>query len=155
MTLNEVMTQTADAIREKTGKTELIAPINFAEEIKSISAGGGGVEAPSVGNTFNWRYFDYSAVAAEAKQILMSLSHLITMPMFGQMCILPNSFGNSDEMSKGAICWDVLIVGPFNENEEMAQMTYGEFVEFMTTVNGIDFASIPEITKEQFYDLNA
>lgn len=40
-TLNEVMTQTADAIREKTGKTELIAPVNFAEEIKSISAGGG------------------------------------------------------------------------------------------------------------------
>lgn len=41
MTLNEVMTQTADAIREKTGKSEKIAPINFAEEIKSISAGGG------------------------------------------------------------------------------------------------------------------
>ena len=40
MTLNEVMTQTADAIREKTGKSEKIAPINFAEEIKSISAGG-------------------------------------------------------------------------------------------------------------------
>ncbi len=41
MTLNEVMTQTADAIREKTGTTEKIAPVNFAEEIKSISAGGG------------------------------------------------------------------------------------------------------------------
>ena len=41
MTLNEVMTQIADAIREKKGTTEKIAPINFAEEIKSISAGGG------------------------------------------------------------------------------------------------------------------
>ena len=40
MTLNEVMKETADAIREKTGKSELIAPVNFAEEIKSISAGG-------------------------------------------------------------------------------------------------------------------
>lgn len=39
--LNEVMKDTADAIREKTGKSEKIAPINFAEEIKSISAGGG------------------------------------------------------------------------------------------------------------------
>lgn len=42
MILNEVMKETADAIREKTGKSEKIAPINFAEEIKSISAGGGG-----------------------------------------------------------------------------------------------------------------
>lgn len=41
MTLNEVMKETADAIREKTGKSELIAPVDFAEEIKSISAGGG------------------------------------------------------------------------------------------------------------------
>ena len=41
MTLNEVMKDTADAIREKTGKSEKIAPINFAEEISLISAGGG------------------------------------------------------------------------------------------------------------------
>lgn len=45
--LNEVMKETADAIREKTGKSELIAPIDFAEEIKGISAGGG--DAPSGG----------------------------------------------------------------------------------------------------------
>lgn len=37
MTLNEVMKDTADAIREKTKKSELIAPINFAEEIKGIT----------------------------------------------------------------------------------------------------------------------
>lgn len=41
MTLNEVMKNTADAIREKTGKSEKIAPVNFAEEIKGITAGGG------------------------------------------------------------------------------------------------------------------
>lgn len=40
-TLNEVMKHTADAIREKTGKSDLIAPVNFAEEIKGITAGGG------------------------------------------------------------------------------------------------------------------
>jgi hypothetical protein len=39
--LSEVMKDTADAIREKTGKSDPIAPINFAEEIKSITAGGG------------------------------------------------------------------------------------------------------------------
>lgn len=39
MILNETMNEIADAIREKKGSTEKIAPINFAEEIKSISAG--------------------------------------------------------------------------------------------------------------------
>ena len=41
MTLNEVMKETADAIREKTGKSELIVPVNFAEKIKGLNAGGG------------------------------------------------------------------------------------------------------------------
>lgn len=108
----------------------------------------------SGGNTSNWRYFDYSAVtAAEAKSVLMGLSHLIATPIGGQMCILPSTIGSSSAMTKGAICWDVPVVGPFNEEEEMRQMPYGEFVEFMTTANGIDFASIPEITKEEFYNL--
>jgi surface protein len=39
MELNEIMKNTADAIREKTGKSDLIAPVDFANEIKSISAG--------------------------------------------------------------------------------------------------------------------
>jgi hypothetical protein len=43
-TLNEVMKDTADAIREKTGKSDLIAPVNFASEIKGITAGGGGAD---------------------------------------------------------------------------------------------------------------
>ena len=39
MILNETMNEIADAIREKTGKSELIKPIDFATEIKGISAG--------------------------------------------------------------------------------------------------------------------
>lgn len=42
MILNEVMKETADAIREKKGTTDPIAPINFAEEIKGITSGGSG-----------------------------------------------------------------------------------------------------------------
>lgn len=38
--LNEVMKNTADAIREKTGTNELMAPMDFAEKIKGIVAGG-------------------------------------------------------------------------------------------------------------------
>jgi hypothetical protein len=53
MILNEVMKETAEAIREKTGKSELIAPVDFAEEIKGITAGG-----ESGGSS--WRFFDVS-----------------------------------------------------------------------------------------------
>ena len=41
MILNETVAAIADAIREKTGKSELIKPVDFATEIKGISAGGG------------------------------------------------------------------------------------------------------------------
>lgn len=70
MTLNEVMKDTADAIREKTGKSEKIAPVNFAEEIKSISAGGG----ESGGS--NWRYFDVSEMDDATKEGLWALSQI-------------------------------------------------------------------------------
>ena len=42
MILNETVAAIADAIREKTGKSELIKPVDFAEEIKGISVGGSG-----------------------------------------------------------------------------------------------------------------
>lgn len=57
-TLNEAMKETADAIREKTGKSDPIAPINFAEEIKSIPTGGG--DTPSGG--IKMIYLNLSAV---------------------------------------------------------------------------------------------
>lgn len=38
------LTAIGDAIREKTGKTELIAPLSMATEISSITTGGGGGE---------------------------------------------------------------------------------------------------------------
>lgn len=41
------LTNTANAIREKTGKTEAITPTNFATEIASIESGGG--ETPTFG----------------------------------------------------------------------------------------------------------
>ena len=44
--LTDLLKDIADAIREKKGTTDKIAPINFAEEIKGITAGGGG-NAPS------------------------------------------------------------------------------------------------------------
>jgi hypothetical protein len=57
MTLNEVMKDTADAIREKTGKSELIAPVDFASEIKGITAGGGE-------SNFTYYRYDYDNAIA-------------------------------------------------------------------------------------------
>lgn len=57
MTLNEVMKETADAIREKKGKSDLIAPVNFAEEIKGITAGGGE-------SNFTYYRYDYDNAIA-------------------------------------------------------------------------------------------
>ncbi len=42
MTLIELFTQIANAIREKKGTTEAIPATSFAEEITSIQTGGGG-----------------------------------------------------------------------------------------------------------------
>lgn len=64
MILNEVMKETADAIREKTGKSELIKPVDFAEEIKGITAGGGG------STEGDWEYykFDLSVLGESAPE---------------------------------------------------------------------------------------
>ena len=61
MILNETVAAIADAIREKTGKSELIKPIDFATEIKRITAGGG----ESGGSS--WRYYDVSGVDVNMK----------------------------------------------------------------------------------------
>lgn len=58
MTLNEVMKDTADAIREKTGKSEKIAPVDFASEIKGITAGGEELEGDyflAKANEYYWK----------------------------------------------------------------------------------------------------
>lgn len=80
MTLNEVMTQTADAIREKKGTTEKIAPVNFAEEIKGITSGGGesgndGWEYYKVDSSFN----DLSS--EEIRNISTALENAYIIPM--------------------------------------------------------------------------
>ena len=51
------LTAIGDAIREKTGKAELIAPLSMAAEISSITTGGGGdIEVEPVVLTDNCSY---------------------------------------------------------------------------------------------------
>lgn len=53
------MKDTADAIREKTGRGELIKPVDFATEIKGITAGGGS------GGDDGWEYYKFDGVTYE------------------------------------------------------------------------------------------
>lgn len=48
MTLIELFTQIADAIRAKKGTTEAIPAVSFADEIASIQTGGGEASGNSV-----------------------------------------------------------------------------------------------------------
>lgn len=77
MTLNEVMKDTADAIREKTGKSELIKPIDFASEIKGISAGGSGGDD-------GWVYYKFDGKAVENTE---GYDAAESYSMIGQLCL--------------------------------------------------------------------
>ena len=76
MILNETVAAIAEAIREKTGKSELIKPVDFAEEIKSISVGGSG-ESP-------WKYYllDWYNINQEegyTREVALSLIQALDM----------------------------------------------------------------------------
>lgn len=157
MILNEVMTQTADAIREKTGKSEKIAPINFAEEIKSISAGGG----ESGGSTIE--YLDVSGLDVFLASVLASMGvnakwnslgsadhHPIVIAPTGIIGLPRKEDGYTPDANILAVAVDKTIV-MYDRMFGETPMSVGDFIE----ANDIDLASIPRITKEQFYDLNA
>ena len=56
--INEItLTNIGDAIREKTGKTDLIAPGDMPAEIASISTGGGGIEIEPIVLTGDCNYY--------------------------------------------------------------------------------------------------
>lgn len=58
MTLVELFTQIADAIREKKDTTLLIKATDFPEEILSIETGGGGSEENYIHTNFYDLFFD-------------------------------------------------------------------------------------------------
>ena len=147
MTLNEVMTQTADAIREKTGKTELIAPVNFAEEIKSISAGGG----ESGGSTIE--YLDVSGLG-ELAPIVGTLGIMARFENGGQVDICPPALTlmESTENYKSSI--RAVAIDPALEMlaPSLGNMSLQPVLEILSLF-GVDSTAIPRITKEQFYTL--
>ena len=148
MILNEVMKDTADAIREKTGKSELIAPINFAEEIKSISAGGG--ESAST--------IEYFALTdgwfKDLGPMVAYCSSLVKAPTSqAGMVIAPTTFAkilnNNEAVDPVAVAVDMsLMISAGGQQVTIKDVILGDG----TTEEGL---AKYRITKEQFYDLNA
>ena len=141
------MKETADAIREKTGKSELIKPVDFATEIKGITSGGG----ESGGS--NWRYFDCKQVPIESRvDFLVELQSMI---------VKAQSLSNNSIMSSASISYieDPSEIVAFGADMSIEINMSGEFISlgkyYEMATDILAQAGIVEITKEQFYDLNA
>ena len=156
-TLNETMVDIADAIREKTGKSELIKPIDFAEEIKGITAGGGGT--PDTPSGSSWRFFDTSQ--AKVTDTLMWLDIVAYIfPYFkisGRNGLIIGgftSFGTNTDIKAVAVN---LISKRLHPNYTGGKLMTVE--DMIATMGGFEELCLQwgftEITKEQFYDLNA
>ena len=154
MTLNEVMKDTADAIREKTGKSELIKPVDFAEEIKGISAGGSGESG-------DWEYYDCSS-STEIAQYATYFSGIVkkaevrddVMSNIKIGCFM-FAYASSDYDKYIAIAIDysqscIDANGKRTLREQLALYPNSELAQMVGM-----FQSLPRLTKEQFYDLNA
>ena len=136
MILNETVAAIADAIREKTGKSELIKPIDFAEEIKGITAGGSGESGGE-------KYYILSESAIDAIQFahLIKFSHnaeVYKLPVYVAISIFGEEIAASIEA--------------FSLNPDEIVSTDGGLKSVKELVQ---LSSYTEITKEQFYDLNA
>lgn len=147
-TLNEVMNETADAIREKTGKSEKIAPINFAEEIKSISAGGesGGSEYEYFALTDGWTRdlgISFPYYSSLWKAAISGAGVVIASPL--RMKII----NNNESVIPAAVAVDMSLM--YNIGEQQVT-TKDMILEEGTTEEAL---AKYRITKEQFYDLNA
>lgn len=150
--LKDHLKEVADAIRAKKGTSELINPQDFATEIEGISGGG-----ESGGS--NWRYFDTTkaAVTAENRYVISLLFPI---------------FKTNDGLYKKITC-SIPLLGDWEAKYVVATatdfnlkiyipdlsdelMTIGEYFNSMGGVEALEQAlGFTEITKEQFYDLNA
>jgi hypothetical protein len=154
VTLNEVMKNTADAIREKTGKSDLIAPVDFAEEIKGITAGEGG------GGELYMKYYDVDAIASsvgvEREVVISAFSQGL-----GKLTFLLASAYNPDANMGGVMP----LSATYADLVRRVGILYGFMLsesgidrevtpEFVTSIIGISIDQF-EITEAEFYDLNA
>ena len=142
----------AGAIRAKEGSTEKINPQDFVERIENLQVGGGTSEG-------NIEYLDVSGLSAEERGMISLYLAMYARGvhddgagnkslMVASLAAFANGFGLVDwgqEISAIAIDLSAEVILSGNK------MTVSEV--FPLVSGGIDLASIPRITKEQFYTL--
>lgn len=155
MTLNEVMKETADAIREKTGKSELIKPVNFAEEIKGITAGGGDAPSGGSGN----RYFNANGLGEVYGQpaiyaiIGASPVSTIKISLSGGISIVPTDSART-LLDYNAITADDVLAIQIADTKLYADNRWETANDTLNNITAIGI-TLTEITEAEFYDLNA
>lgn len=158
MTLNEVMTQTADAIREKTGKSEKIAPINFAEEIKSISAGGESastieyLDVSGLGET-NEHLRNGLVVLADVVKSRNDEGTFVGACLSGIQYLFGVSTNNATTVVAVAVDLTRHLSGKVINGEQVIGYSIAELLVLMETATQEQLDAIPRLTKEQFYTL--
>lgn len=158
--LNEVMKNTADAIREKTGKSDLIAPVNFAEEIKGISVGGG--DAPSGGG--EWQYYDVRNTTLPESQwgVMMTMFTTLVRVADDSSTIISGTgilamYGIEEARQRLKYIAINMDVKQYNTmtNNQLLSFKEVEAISGQSIADTLATLGITPITKEQFYDLNS
>ena len=164
--LTDFLVDLAEGIRAKKGTTEPITPQGFRKEIESISGGGGASES-------SIEYLDVRAVDSEIKTLILNLSFLSKIPQNVEMGGNPSTTINAgvapsagwgalyekyiDDAAKREIALSAVTACSIDLSTDVIIM--GQFITIndIFTMYGMSeyIDSIPRITKEQFYDLNA
>ena len=155
-TLNEVMKYTADAIREKTGKSELIKHVVFAEEIRGISAGGSGESGDD-----GWEYYkvDSSFRVSEDESITLddsmkTLNMAYYMGTISSGVLLPQVYISSGAYTLGfkvkgeGRYYDLFLQNGITSFKDLAKEPFVS--EFGLTVALPFFNALTPCTKEEF-----
>lgn len=146
--LKDHLKEVADAIRAKKGTSDLINPQDFATEIEGISGGGSGGESGGDNliyiNMEGYSNYTYPALA----------SNLIKLKLDGVTQIIsPLLYMSSNNVAPLAIAVNIDTIYYIEyENGVITEMRYEDIVSMYGSA---DVLSLPHLTKEQFYDLNA
>ena len=149
MILNETVAAIADAIREKKGTTDKIAPINFAEEIRGITTGGG--ESAST-----IEYLDVSGMSNDNKSSL--IMYALQLKLTGESVVLGTQIISHGMYSRTpmpsvvtAISMDVTM--PITKYVSDSQSDKQELTTLEEMGISVFTDNLPRLTKEQFYTL--
>lgn len=143
MILNETVAAIADAIREKTGKSELIKPVDFASEIKGITAGGGSGESGG-----KYVYYDLRNANPDAKGMFLLYCALMVRFDGADMYTIPPLGIGGEGLDATFITKTLAAMTDLD-----LEIDFGEGLMKVRDVMSMGGFTFPEITKEEFYAL--